>query len=152
MGDTLFAYILAALFGAAFLFLLIRGWWRRKRASWRAKSRARVAAAGEQAAEGLLEGEGYEVIDRQVSLDWMILCDGEQVDIPLRADLIVEREGMRYVAEVKTGTQAPQLRNAATRRQLLEYLVAYEVDGVLLVDAPAGSVHLVDFGLSEADD
>ncbi len=148
MSHTQFAYILAALFGAAFLFLIARGWWRAKRASWRAKSRARVAQSGEEHAEHLLEQAGYTIIDRQVSFTWQIHCDGEPVDIPLRADLIVERDNQTFVAEVKTGEHAPLLRNAATRRQLLEYLVAYHAEGVLLIDIPNETVQQIDFGLA----
>ena len=48
------------------------------------------------------------------------------------------------MAEVKTGTYAPRLETAATRRQLLEYGVAFDVDGVLLVDADVGEIRLVE--------
>jgi hypothetical protein len=51
------------------------------------------------------------------------------------------------VAEVKTGTLAPRIETATTRRQLLEYRVAFAVDGVLLVDADAGTVRRVEFPL-----
>ena len=40
------------------------------------------------------------------------------------------------IAEVKTGRRAPSLDNDATRRQLIEYRLAWpEVEGVILVDA-----------------
>ncbi len=54
------------------------------------------------------------------------------------------------VAEVKTGERAPSLTTAATRRQLLEYAVAYGADGVLLVDPEAGAIREVDFALAVA--
>jgi hypothetical protein len=38
----------------------------------------------------------------------------------------------------------------ATRRQLLEYRCAFGVDGVLLVDAEARRVHVIDFALPAA--
>jgi hypothetical protein len=50
------------------------------------------------------------------------------------------------VAEVKTGRWAPRLETAATRRQLLEYRFAFDVDGVLLVDADADRVSSIEFG------
>ena len=50
------------------------------------------------------------------------------------------------MAEVKTGISAPLLTNAATRRQLLEYCVAYQVDSVLLVDVDAQAIREVTFG------
>jgi hypothetical protein len=49
------------------------------------------------------------------------------------------------VAEVKTGEVAPRLSTAATRRQLLEYRVAFDVDGVLLVCPERGTIQRVDF-------
>ena len=49
------------------------------------------------------------------------------------------------MAEVKTGRLAPRLETSATRRQLLEYRVAFDVDGVLLVDVDAGRVHSLEF-------
>jgi hypothetical protein len=52
------------------------------------------------------------------------------------------------VAEVKTGTQAPRFEHADTRRQLLEYQLAFEVDSVLLVDVEAGEVREVSFPLA----
>ena len=63
----------------------------------------------------------------------------------MRADLIVSRAGRRYVAEVKTGAVAPDVRHAPTRRQLLEYQHAYRADGVLLVAPEAGTVREVLF-------
>ena len=65
----------------------------------------------------------------------------------MRADYLVELRGELLVAEVKTGEEAPQLSSAATRRQLLEYRVAFAVDGVLLVCPERGAIHRVDFPL-----
>jgi len=118
---------------------------RRFLAGMRARRRARVALRGEATAEAVLARAGFRVRERQVPLVFPVVCDGEALAIALRADLVVERGGRRYVAEVKTGDAAPSLTTAATRRQLLEYLVAYRVDGVLLVDAERGSVHEVEF-------
>jgi hypothetical protein len=49
------------------------------------------------------------------------------------------------VAEVKTGEAAPSLATAATRRQLLEYHVAFAADGVLLVCPERGAIHRIEF-------
>ena len=62
-----------------------------------------------------------------------------------RADYLATRDGSRYVVEVKTGAQAPRIETSATRRQILEYRIAFDVDGVVLVDAEAGSVHEMTF-------
>lgn len=147
MIDVRLALGLAAL--AALLLVAGALWLIRQWLSWRAGRRARRRGAravrGERDAERLLTRLGYTVVARQVGLEWAIACDGEDHPVDLRADLLVERDGRRYVAEVKTGVSAPLLTNAATRRQLLEYCVAYRVDSVLLVDVEADSVREVTF-------
>jgi hypothetical protein len=125
---------------------------RRRRASWLARTRARRALAGESAAEGLLEDAGFTIVDRQVRTTWRFYCDDDAVETELRCDLLVEHDGRLLVAEVKTGQAAPRLDTAATRRQLLEYQVAYGASGVVLVDAEVGELRVVDFPLPAPDD
>jgi hypothetical protein len=121
-------------------------------ARWRSRalirSRWTRAVAGEVEAEDLLSEHGFAILDRQAGLVWEIECDGKAHPVELRADLLVERDGRRYVAEVKTGATAPLLTNAATRRQLLEYCIAYQVDSVLLVDVEAQAVREITFRVS----
>ena len=127
----------------------VRLWWRSagpRLRRWRRQSRA---LAGEQAAAGLLTSLGYRVERAQADGQWSIEVDGAPVEVAMRADYVVSRGARRYVAEVKTGDSAPSLRTAATRRQLLEYRLAYPVDGVLLVDMERGAVHEVDFPLPD---
>jgi hypothetical protein len=118
---------------------------RRRIRSRRARRRARIAVAAETAAERLLVRHGYAILDRQVRLTWTPLLDGVPVPTELRLDLLVTRAGEVLAAEVKSGAEAPRLETAATRRQLLEYRVAFAVDGVLLVEPAAGSIRRVDF-------
>ncbi|MDD9937902.1 MAG: hypothetical protein OXT09_30100 [Myxococcales bacterium] len=113
----------------------------------RQRARQRRAARGEQRAFPLLESRGYRVVDSQPPAQLMLRVDGEAQEIALRADYLVERAGRRYVAEVKTGRHAPNPRNPDTRRQLLEYRLAYDVAGVLLIDMERRSIHRVDFML-----
>lgn len=122
---------------------LARGW----RGSWRARRRAARAGAGEDAAAGLLRRAGFRIVARQARVWWTPLVDGEPHEIELRADYLVEARGERLVAEVKTGDVAPRLATAATRRQLLEYLVAFAADGVLLVCPERGTIHRIEFPL-----
>jgi hypothetical protein len=124
----------------------VRLTWTQLYRSWTARARARRATAGEALAETLVRNAGYQVLGRQVEGGWTVHANGEPLDVDLRADLLVSRKGRRYVAEVKTGRIAPKLDCAATRRQLLEYRVAFGVDGVLLVDAEAKKVMVVELG------
>lgn len=138
------AAVLAALsFAAALRFT-------RWRASAQSRRRARRGFAGQAAAAKLLGDAGYAVIDAQPRIDWVTLQDGEPHTVELRADYLVSRDGRDYIAEVKTGQAADSLANSATRRQLLEYQLAFEVDGVLLVCPERGSVHAIEFPGLEA--
>ncbi|MCP4445629.1 MAG: hypothetical protein GY811_09870 [Myxococcales bacterium] len=144
--------LLAAIFVAALLLLLAlaRRWaaWRR---SVRAKRRGARAVRGEVAAERLLERAGYTIVDRQLGLTWQIECDGETLDFLLRADLLVERGGEQFIAEVKTGELAPSLGNASTRRQMLEYSVAFNSPVILLVDVENERILEVRFPLPDVE-
>jgi hypothetical protein len=123
--------------------LVFRSWLRSRRI---ALARER-GALGEVRAEALLRRLGFSVLGRQVVGRYGLGVDGEALLVELRADYLVEAGGRRFVAEVKTGVFAPRLETAATRRQLLEYRIGFDVDGVLLVDAEAERVRVVDFPL-----
>ena len=109
------------------------------------RARQRRAERGERQAERLLRREGFRVEERQASVHWTMEVDGEPAEVEARADLLVRRGRRRYVAEVKTGDRAPDPCFPRTRRQLLEYDLVYDVDGVLLVDMEAGEVIEVSF-------
>jgi len=109
---------------------------------------ARAAQAEEDAAQVLREW-GYTILDDQAEHEWVVHIDGEPRRIDIRADYLVRRGRKRYVAEVKTGRTAPDIACASTRRQLLEYRLAYAVDGVLLVDMEAMDLHEYAFDIAE---
>ncbi len=91
-----------------------------------------------------LARRGFRVLRRHPrgALEWRL--NGEPRRSEVEADLLVSRAGQRYVVEVKTGRGTrPTKRD--TRRQLLEYTLAYDVDGVLLLDADADTLHRVEF-------
>ena len=132
---------------ALWLASLLRGW----RGSRRARRRAARAGAGEDRAVGLLEAAGFRIVARQARIAWAPLVDGEPCELELRADYLVESGGERFVAEVKTGDEAPSITTAATRRQLLEYSIAFATDGVLLVCPERGVIHRIEFISARAD-
>lgn len=126
--------------------LSLWGWSRaRSRVSRSNRARNRLAADGERAAERLLVSHGYVVLDRQVTTRWEIEVDGALLPCSSRADLLVERAGLRFVAEVKTGSRAPDPTTPQTRRQLLEYLMAFPGHGALLVDMEECTIREVRF-------
>jgi hypothetical protein len=127
--------------------LALRWAWRKLAARFAAWRRTRRSQRGERKAEKLLRRHGFEILDRQVACTYRVWVDDKPVAIELRADLLVQNDDGVFVAEVKTGRSAPRIRNAATRRQLLEYAVAYDAIGVLLVDMEIGTFSVVRFPL-----
>ncbi len=101
--------------------------------------------AGELRAVELLRSRGYRVRARHVSRSYRLEVDEGGEEVQLIADFIVERDGQRWVAEVKTGKHAPRVGHADTRRQMLEYQLAFGTPGVLLVEPEAGRVRVVNF-------
>jgi hypothetical protein len=117
---------------------------------WRLRRRWSHARNVERQAGRLLEELGYTVLSRQLETTYTVLVDGQPTEVLLRADYLVSRHGRQFVAEVKSGNVAPRLDTASTRRQLLEYLVAFQVDGVLLVDGEQREVHEVTFPMPQS--
>jgi hypothetical protein len=138
--------LLGIALGAALIAML--GWSRARSRIGRAnRARAAVARTGEVAAEKLLARHGFVVVGRQVTGRWSLRIDGDEREVRCRADLVVRPKRDRhalYVAEVKTGGAVdPTL--PSTRRQLLEYAMAFDVDGVLLLDMEERAVHRIEF-------
>ncbi len=125
--------------------------WVRWRASAQGRRRARRGFAGQAAAAKLLAGAGYEVLDAQPRVAWITLRDGEPHQVELRGDYLVSRRGLTYLAEVKTGEAADSLSSSATRRQLLEYQLAFAADGILLVCPERRSIHTIEFPALELE-
>jgi hypothetical protein len=144
LSPELLKMALAVAIGVIILLIaaeVVRTWLRRRRLA----NRFARARHGESRARTLLEAHGYAVLATQLTRSYALSIDGEEIVVPLRADYVVERHGLRFVAEAKTGALATQIQTPATRRQLLEYRVAYDVDGVLLIDADKQRVHEVRF-------
>jgi membrane protein implicated in regulation of membrane protease activity len=131
---------------AVMLLIALLGWWRAAtRLSRRNRVRQRAARKAESQAERLLERHGFKILDRQLVTSWLLQVDGESEEVTSRVDLLVERGGRVYVADVKSGGQAPDPRRPATRRQMLEYLLAFDADGALVVDMSCREIRSVAF-------
>ena len=137
--------VLAAAAAVIALLQTVRLAWARASRGWALRRQANRAKQGEARAEVLLRAAGYAIVARQAVGSWTLHSDGAPLAVDLRADYLVSRDHRRFVAEVKTGRLAPRLDTASTRRQLLEYRFAFDVDGVLLVDADAERVSSIEF-------
>jgi hypothetical protein len=122
------------------MFLLMKALGRRagRRHQRRGSRHERVGAR-------LLKKLGYAVLGEQVAGVAHVIVDGERLESTVHADFVVERHGTRYVAEVKGGALRSATRER-TRRQLLEYALVFDVQGLLLVDAIKKSVVEISFG------
>ena len=99
---------------------------------------------GEKTSINLLKKNGYKILDEQIKLNGYFYIDGELNEFDLRPDLLVEKDGIQYIAEIKTGEVAnPSNRN--TRRQLQEYSYYSNQDIVLLVDPIERSIKKLSF-------
>ncbi|AKF04082.1 hypothetical protein [Sandaracinus amylolyticus] len=145
-ADRTLLIILAVVLATVVIGTSVARAWRRLRA----RSRQLRARRGERDAERLLARAGWIVEARQVARTLRFEVDGAPAEAHVRCDLLVRRGARRCVAEVKTGALAPRLDHAPTRRQLLEYRLAFDVDGVLLVDAESERVMEVRFPLATA--
>lgn len=126
--------------------ILVGSLMRKQQARSKARERNGRAQRGEVEAPAILRAAGYRVVETQARRLSIIEVDGEEKPFGLRADLIVQdSSGRRFVADVKTGKEAPKPTNASTRRQLLEYVLIYQVEGVLLVDMEQRKVMRVKF-------
>ena len=138
-------FLITLLLFAVALLQTARISWRRIATRMRWRKRRVRARTGEEEAEQLLVDRGFRVLRKQFRQPWTITVDGSTEQVQLRADLLVEKGAKQYVVEVKTGSVAPNIRTPATRRQLLEYSLAYDVDGVLLVDMEKRRIHRIGF-------
>jgi len=136
------ALVAAALLIVALLALGFRlsRWWRAHLLG----GRRRRGARAESRAFALLERHGYRIVRAQETAVGFVVVDGDELTFDLRADAIVEKDGERLVAEVKSGGDA-DVTARSTRRQLLEYAYTYGLDGVLLVDMEAERIVRVEF-------
>jgi hypothetical protein len=139
-GALLGALVVLAL---GWLALAARRAWRRRREL----ARLRRGHAGERRGRALLEQAGWRVLRAHPPGELRVGVDGDERVQPLTADYLCERGGRVLPAEVKTGAAA-DLAASATRRQLLEYAVAYGAGATLFVDADEGRVAEVAFAAS----
>jgi len=101
----------------------------------------------EREARRVLSRSGYQVDRRRVRRRVWLEVDGREEGFVVEADYLVR--GLRdelLVAEVKTGARAPDPTYTPTRRQLLEYDLAFaEAEGLLLVDMEREKVETIRF-------
>jgi len=105
-------------------------------------SRSRIA---EKEAEKLLQKKGYTIVDIQKSKPILITIGDKIHRYLIRIDYLVRKRGKVYVVEVKSGEKNPYITNRETRRQMLEYYLAYQPNGIILLNMRNKSISEVKF-------
>jgi len=113
--------------------------------SLKMSKRVELSQISQEEAESLLKKKGFKIIDKQKRADIVTYIDGKPNLGYVQADFIVERNGKKFVAEVKAGEMVSDPNEPSTRRQMMEYKFAYKPFGLLLVNMLDRSIHSVDF-------
>ena len=99
---------------------------------------------GESVALHILKNEGYTILEEQLILSGKLLENSEEVYYIVKPDFQVEKNGVKFLAEVKTGNSG-SIQNKDTRRQLLEYSFLIKNHRVLLVDIETKRIKKIQF-------
>ena len=132
------------------LLLIILGAWaavkfRDFRQNLRHKGRLRRGSKAEKWAVQALEQDGFEILAEQAVAPVRFAIDGEWQEREVRMDILAKKEGELFGVEVKSGNQALDPGMATIRRQMLEYTLAFELNGILWADYEQKSFHYIEF-------
>jgi len=123
------------------LFIKISNWLRVKRL----RKRFSKSRQAEKEAEKILKKNGYAIIDAQKSKPLLITIGDKVHRYLVRIDYLARKRGRVYVVEVKSGEKIPYITNRETRRQMLEYYLAYQPSGILLLNMKNKNISEVKF-------
>ena len=104
----------------------------------------RHAKKSEKKAIILLKKHNFDIIDEQFKVNHYLYENDKIKCFSFRPDLLVQKNGVEYFAEVKSG-QASYIENINTRRQLLEYFIYSKKKSIILVDTENSIVKKIDF-------
>ena len=124
-----------------FMYVKISNWFRAKRL----KQRFSKSRQAEKEAEKILRKRGYTIIDVQKCKPLLITIGDKIHRYLVRIDYLVRKRGKVYVVEVKSGEKIPYITNRETRRQMLEYYLAYQPSGIILLNMKSRSISEVKF-------
>lgn len=111
---------------------------------WRVARRFQRGLIAEKQAAKYLRRHGYQIMAEQLQESITVYVNGEPQKSTVRADFLVRKGWRTYIVEVKSGQQGT-VRQAATRRQLLEYELVYQPDGIILLDMEHHNLQKIAF-------
>jgi len=116
--------------------------------NYRVKRTFKSGRIAENAAVKFLRSHGYKILASQLREEVVVYVDGEAEKSVVRADYLVRRGWKLYVVEVKSGQQG-NAKLPAIRRQLLEYYMVYQPDGILLLDMEHKNLQEIRFAYGD---
>lgn len=96
-------------------------------------------------AKSFIESKGFRILNEQAPFNHNYKVNGESRSSKLIVDYIAEKNGKKYIIEVKSGKSAISITDKNSRRQLLEYDFVIENDGVVLLDMENRNMQVVKF-------
>ncbi len=111
----------------------------------KAIQRSRSSKRAEKNAEKWLKRNGFQIIGKQQSRPLIIKTGNTSHRYLIRTDFLVKKGGNKFVVEVKSGRKNSKITNRETRRQLLEYFLAYQTYGIILFDMDSKNFSEVKF-------
>ena len=98
----------------------------------------------EKRAKKYLQSLGFSILEHQPTTEVGWWIDGVWTQTSITGDYLVKRDGEVGLVEVKTG-RAASATHRDTRRQLLEYHHAFDVDAVFLYDVERSQLQRIEF-------
>lgn len=123
----------------------IRLWYKSFSRKKKQQKRFKRGVKLEKQAAKFLSSKGFTILGEQIEYQHTYFVNGEATTSTITIDYLAEKNEKVYVVEVKSGKSAISIKNRSTRRQLLEYAVAIECDGVYLLDMENRSLSLIEF-------
>jgi len=113
----------------------------------KAKKRSVTSKRAEKKVERWLKRNGFQILEKQQSRPLIIQTGKTHHRYLIRTDFLVKKRGRKYIVEVKSGKKNSYITNRDTRRQLLEYFVAYQSYGIILFDMENKKFSEIKFSL-----
>jgi hypothetical protein len=105
--------------------------------------------SGERLAKEYLLKNGFTIENEQIHKSCSLAIDEKPQEFSLRADFLVSKNGRYSIVDAKSGADCSNITHQATRRQLLEYFVYYDVDSVYLFDSINSMLHEIEFPIDK---
>ena len=139
--------ILIFIFSGAVLALVLTTQIKKYIHSHRAVKRVLTSQRAEKGAEKLLKKHGFQILERQQTRPLIIKIGRRIHHYLIRIDFLVKKGNKKYIVEVKNGHKNSYITNRDTRRQLLEYFLAYQSCDIILLNMKNKKFSRIKFDL-----